>query len=87
MFSSTFSVPWVSAFHSRLQKCQEKAGFMVSSVRLGAVNSEPTLTGYLSLGAKTEGERPGSLAAQYCAIVLRFIPAGRSARKPCGNAR
>lgn len=87
MFSSTFSVPWVSAFHSRPQKCQEGAGFMFNSVRLGAVNSEPMLIGYLSLGAKMEGERPGSLAAKYCSIVLRFIPAGRSDQKPCGNAR
>lgn len=58
-----------------------------NSVRQRAVNSEPTLIGYLSFGAKMEGERPGSLAAKYCSIVLHFISAGRSDQKLCGNVR
>lgn len=60
---------------------------MFNSVRERAVNSELTLIGYLSFGAKIEGERPGSLAAKYCSIVLRFISAGRSDQKLCGNTR
>lgn len=43
MFSSSFSAPWLSAFHSCPQKCQERAGFMFNSVRQRAVNSEPPL--------------------------------------------
>lgn len=60
---------------------------MFNSVRQRAVNSEPTLIGYLSFRAKMEGERLGSLAAKYYSIVLRFISAGRSDQKLCGNAR
>lgn len=86
MFSSSFSAPWLSAFHSCPQKCQERAGFMFNSVRQRVVNSEPPLIGYLSFGAKMEGERPGSLTAKYYSIVLCFISAGRSDQKLCGNA-
>lgn len=60
---------------------------MFNSLRQRAVNSEPTLIGYLSSGAKMEGERPGSLTAKYCSTVLRFISAGRSDQKLCGNVR
>lgn len=85
MFSSSFSAPCLSAFYSCPHKCQERAGFKF--VRWRAVNSEPALIGYLSFRAKMEGERPGSLAAKYCSIVLCFISAGRSDQKLCGNAR
>lgn len=81
VFSSSFSAPWVSAFHSCPQKCQERAGFMFNSVRPRAVNSKPMLIGYLSLGAKRRVRDQGLLQLNtvlLCCVLYLLVGAIRS---------
>lgn len=78
---SSFSAPWVSAFHSCPQKCQERAGFMFNSVRPRAVNSKPMLIGYLSLGAKRRVRDQGLLQLNtvlLCCVLYLLVGAIRS---------